>query len=125
MKSGSTRSLGAVVPLNAVIYVRVSTKEQAKSLSLDTQQERCQSYCDHEELTVVRVFVEAGESAKTTARTEFQRMLAFATNPKTRVKVVVVYDLSRFARDMLDQARTIKGAGPCRCSSPVSNRERG
>jgi DNA invertase Pin-like site-specific DNA recombinase len=59
-----------------VIYCRVSTKEQATNLSLPTQLKACQDYCHRQGIEVADMFEDAGESAKTTDRPEFQRLLA-------------------------------------------------
>ena len=92
---------GAVVP-GAVIYCRVSTKEQVENLSLPTQQQRCEEYCHREGFTILRVFIDRGESAKTTERPELQQLLAYCRQNKTRVQCVVVYNLTRFARHRHD-----------------------
>jgi DNA invertase Pin-like site-specific DNA recombinase len=86
----------------AVIYCRVSTKEQAENLSLPTQMKVCRAYCGQQGWEVVREFEERGESAKTTDRPEFQAMLAFCTLKKNRVKFLVCYDVSRFSRNNSD-----------------------
>jgi site-specific DNA recombinase len=86
----------------AVVYCRVSTKEQTKNLSLPVQQAACEEFCARHGWPVARVFVEEGESAKTADRTEFQRMLAFCREQRKTVEVVVVYNLSRFARNQTD-----------------------
>jgi len=53
----------------AVVYIRVSTEEQAEeALNLANQEKRCQSYCHQKNLTIVKVFIDAGESARTSAR---------------------------------------------------------
>lgn len=88
--------------MRTVIYCRVSSKEQTKNLSLDTQEASCREFCDRQGWTVDRVFVERGESAKTTDRTELQRMLTYCRKDKRRLDVVLVYNLSRFARDAGD-----------------------
>ena len=88
----------------AVIYTRVSTKEQVDNLSLPTQEEACQHYCDREGLRVQEIFVDRGESAKTASRKEFQRLLAYCRQHKERVRVVVVYAINRFSRSTLDHA---------------------
>ena len=85
----------------AVIYTRVSTKEQTLSLSLETQLERCLAYCEQEGLEVVRTFTDGGESAKTVQRTAFQEMLTFCLH--NAISAVVVFELSRFSRNMRDQ----------------------
>ena len=57
--------------MRGLIYCRVSTKEQARNLSLPTQLQACQAYCARNDIEVVEVFEDAGESAKTTDRPEF------------------------------------------------------
>jgi DNA invertase Pin-like site-specific DNA recombinase len=60
--------------MRAVIYIRVSSKEQVSNFSLATQLKACREYCKHHGLQIVEVFEDAGESAKTTDRPEFQRL---------------------------------------------------
>jgi len=95
--------------MNAVIYCRVSTKEQVQTLSLGTQQSGCVEFCTRNGWAVLKVFrdEDEGESAKTSERPGFQRMLAFCTSKQNAVQFVVVHDLSRFSRDMGDQACVI------------------
>src|SRR5439155_5426759 len=78
-------------PMQAVIYCRVSTKEQVENLSLATQRRACEEYCRRAGWGVARAFVDAGESAKTADRPEFQSMLAYCRENRKRVGVVVVY----------------------------------
>jgi site-specific DNA recombinase len=86
----------------AVIYVRVSTKEQTENLSLATQLKACEEYCARQGFEVVERFVEQGESARTADRTELKRLLTFCRTHRERVSFVVVYNLTRFAREKLD-----------------------
>lgn len=88
--------------IGAVIYVRVSTKEQTENLSLPTQLKACEEYCARQGLTVIERFVERGESAKTADRTELQQLLTFCRKQKGRVSFVIVYNLTRFAREKYD-----------------------
>lgn len=90
---------------NAVVYCRVSTDEQVQNLSLPVQKQRTLAYCTHEGWPVVQVFRDEGESAKTTKREEFQRMLRYCHDPANRVGYVVVNDLSRFSRNANDLLR--------------------
>src|SRR5512135_1988839 len=83
----------------AVIYVRVSTKEQTQNFSLPTQTRACEEHCRREGWDVVKIFREEGESAKTADRTQLKEMLAFCRQNKKRVDFVVVHSLSRFSRD--------------------------
>lgn len=92
----------------AVVYVRVSTTEQANGpLNLSNQEKRCRDHCNQKMLPVVAVFVDPGESARTTDRPAFQRMLTFCKEHRREIKYVVVQDLSRFSRDNGDQAKAI------------------
>ncbi|HVJ07002.1 MAG TPA: recombinase family protein, partial [Acidisarcina sp.] len=97
---------------NAVIYLRVSTKEQAEDPhNLENQEKRCRAYCQQMGLNVLHVFIDRGESGRTSDRPEFQRMLAFCKTARNNVRYVVVQDLSRFARNHLDQAEAIGALG--------------
>jgi len=86
--------------LRAVIYRRVSSARQAAiGESLDAQREACERYAAAQAWTVVGDYCEAGRSAFVEdlgRRPEFQRMLLDARS--RRFDVVIVYELSRFAR---------------------------
>src|SRR3954453_4830510 len=86
----------------AVIYVRVSTKEQTENLSLPTQLRVCEEYCRREGFEILERSSEEGERAKTTDRRELQRMLAYCRSNKGKVHFLVVFNLTRFARDKYD-----------------------
>ena len=68
--------------VGAVIYIRVSTKEQTENLSLATQLKTCQEYCERQGFEVIARFREEGESAKTADRTELQKLLNFCRTNK-------------------------------------------
>ena len=92
----------------AICYIRVSTEEQARdALNLNNQERRCRDFCVSRNLHVVRVFTDPGQSARSADRPEFQKMLGFCRQHRQEVSFVVVYDLSRFARNVRDQADTI------------------
>src|SRR3989454_3393573 len=88
--------------VGAVIYVRVSTKEQTETLSLPTQLKGGEEYCERQGFQVLARFREEGESAKTVDRTELQKLLQFCRTHKGRVQFVVVFNLTRFAREKYD-----------------------
>lgn len=50
------------------------------------------------------MFEDAGESAKTIDRPEFKRLLEYCRDNKRRVQFVVVYNVTRFARNAHDHA---------------------
>ena len=95
---------GSTLPtmVGAVIYVRVSTKEQTENLSLPTQLRACEEYCRRQGYEVLERFHEEGESAKTTDRSQLQSLLTFCRLNKGRVHFVIVFNLTRFARDKYD-----------------------
>ena len=88
--------------VGAVIYVRVSTKEQTGNLSLPTQLKACEEYCQRQGFEVLARFREEGESAKTADRTELQKLLQYCRLHKGQVQFVVVFNLTRFAREKYD-----------------------
>ncbi|MGE0123636.1 MAG: recombinase family protein [Vicinamibacterales bacterium] len=88
--------------VGAVVYVRVSDPRQAENLSLGTQLKACEDYCERQGFTVVERFKEEGESAKTSNRTELQRLLKYCRTHKGKVHFVVVFNLTRFAREKYD-----------------------
>lgn len=82
----------------AVIYTRVSTQEQSETESLNQQEKYCREFAVKRDLAVDKVFVEAGESAKTADRTQLIEMLDYCKNSKGEVKYVIVWKVDRFAR---------------------------
>jgi DNA invertase Pin-like site-specific DNA recombinase len=88
--------------VGAVIYVRVSTKEQTENLSLPTQLRACEEYCRRQGYEIFERFHEEGESAKTTDRSQLQALLKYCRTHKGKVHFVVVYNLTRFAREKYD-----------------------
>lgn len=88
--------------MGAVIYCRVSTKEQLDNLSLPTQDKACREYCRRNGWDVLKVFHERGESAKTADRTELTNLIEYCRKNKGKVHTVVVYALNRFARQNYD-----------------------
>lgn len=82
----------------AVIYTRVSTKEQAdNNASLSTQMKYCEYYAHRKELTIVERFGGTHESAKTDSRKEFQRMLTYVKRRKD-IAFIIVFSYDRFSR---------------------------
>ena len=83
----------------AVIYQRVSSKEQEDGFSPETQLDRCYEWADRNGYEVVKCFEGEHESAKTDAnRKRFNTMLKFVKDKKNRIDAVIVYSTSRFSR---------------------------
>ncbi len=91
---------GRVIGKNntAVIYTRVSSKEQFdNNASLTTQLKYCQEYALRKELEVIEYFGGTYESAKSDERKEFQRMLGYVKRRKN-IGHIIVYSYDRFSR---------------------------
>src|SRR5687767_7933199 len=99
---------GSTLPLmvGAVIYVRVSTKEQTENLSLPTQLRACEEYCNRQGYEILERFHEEGESAETTDRSQLQNLLTYCRLNKGRVHFVVVLNLTRFAQTSTTTSRS-------------------
>lgn len=90
-------------PGTAVIYIRVSTERQVtEGASLETQERHCRAMCARNGWTVVRLFREEGESAKTADRPQLQELLTFCRVSKPRPEYVVVHQVDRWARNAQD-----------------------
>lgn len=81
----------------------MSTKEQVEEgNSLVSQEKICQQYAINNNYEVARVFIEQGESAKTTNRTELKNLLAYCSNKKNYISAVIAYKIDRISRNTDD-----------------------
>ncbi len=94
----------------AVIYLRVSSPGQVKTdydpegNSIPAQRKRCENKAEQLGLTIVDEYIEPGRSAtEMSKRVAFQQMLARVRTARD-VDYVIVYKLSRMARNRLDDA---------------------
>lgn len=88
--------------MNAVIYCRVSSKEQVEGTSLESQELACREYARRNQLEVVRVFVDKGESAKFADRPQLLEMLSFCKDREKAVEQLLVWKVDRLARNVGD-----------------------
>jgi DNA invertase Pin-like site-specific DNA recombinase len=88
--------------MNAVIYCRVSSKEQVDGTSLESQELACREYAAKNRITVQKVFIERGESAKFADRTQLLELLAFCRDKSQRVDCLLVWKVDRLARNVGD-----------------------
>ncbi|OGM26862.1 hypothetical protein A3D00_03165 [Candidatus Woesebacteria bacterium RIFCSPHIGHO2_02_FULL_38_9] len=89
------------------IYCRVSTDEQAKEgYSVDNQKRACSEYAKSNGYDVKAIFTDEGESARTTNRPEFQRMLGALKNKP--VDALIAYKIDRICRNVADFANLRK-----------------
>ncbi len=104
--SRQLQAVPAAEPARAVLYVRVSTKEQLQGdgdpdgYSIPAQRLACQRRAEALGAAVVETFVERGESARSADRPELQRMLAYLA--REPVQYVIVHKVDRLARNRLD-----------------------
>lgn len=90
----------------AVIYCRVSTKEQVEEgNSLITQERQCTEYAQKHGYEVVATFIEQGESAKTADRTELKKMMGFCSSKKNSVSAIIAYKIDRISRNTDDYSQ--------------------
>ncbi|KAA9338953.1 recombinase family protein [Adhaeribacter soli] len=83
----------------AVIYTRVSSKEQADTgNSLESQLKYCEQFAERHGFEVLEYFGGTYESAKGDERKEFKKMLEFVKRQKAKVSTIIVYSYDRFSR---------------------------
>ena len=89
--------------MNAVIYTRVSTKEQVEDgNSLVVQAKQCRAYAISEKYKVLRTFQEEGESEKTANRTQLQALLKYCSLNKDKIDIILIARIDRLSRDRMD-----------------------
>lgn len=88
----------------AVLYLRVSSKEQMEGSSIETQERICTDYALRNEYEIDRIFTEKGESAKTADRTELKNLLEYVSKNHKELFGVIVYKVDRLTRSALDHA---------------------
>lgn len=90
--------------MNCLIYLRVSTKEQAEGgYSIPAQREACVKYIADKGWNLVGEFADCGESARSVDRPELQEMLSKVKSDES-IDAVVVHKLDRLARNIEDHA---------------------
>lgn len=87
--------------MKVIIYVRVSTQEQAREgHSIPEQLERLKKYCEAMDWTIVETFIDPGYSGGSLDRPALKDMIKFIKNEN--VDKVVVYKLDRLSRSQKD-----------------------
>ena len=100
--------------MNAIIYCRVSTKEQAEQgYSLDGQEKDCRKFAIDHGYEVDKTFIERGESAKTTDRTKLQELIKYTVENKKHLNVLIIWKYDRLARNLSDQTELVKNFSAC------------
>jgi DNA invertase Pin-like site-specific DNA recombinase len=88
--------------MKGIIYTRVSSDEQVKGTSLDSQEEQCRAYCKDKGIEVLAIYREEGVSAKSADRAEFLRSIEYCRKNKGKIQAFIVAKVDRFARNTED-----------------------
>lgn len=87
--------------MNGVIYARYSSDNQREE-SIEGQLRECEEYAAHNEITIIRTYIDRAFSAKTDNRPQFQQMIH---DSNTHLfDTVLVWKLDRFSRNRYDSA---------------------
>jgi site-specific DNA recombinase len=89
--------------MKAAIYARVSSLKQAeKDLSIASQLKLLHEYALKNNYDIYDEYIDEAESARTADRPAFQRMIALAKQKQKPFDLILVWKLSRFARNRED-----------------------
>jgi site-specific DNA recombinase len=96
-------------PKRVALYLRVSTGRQAEGdVSIPSQRDVTQRFCEAQGWELTCEFVEPGASATDDRRPVFRRMLEEASRPDRRFDVICVHAFSRFYRNGAEMELTIR-----------------
>lgn len=95
--------------IKVYIYTRVSTSMQIDGYSLEAQKSRMRAYALYNDFEIVGEYEDAGRSGKSIeGRLEFARMIEDIKSGKDDISYVLVFKLSRFARNAADVLSTLQ-----------------
>src|SRR6185437_4056067 len=100
-----TGRLQGLVTMKAVIYARYSSDLQRES-SIDDQLRNCRRRAEAESWMVITAYADKAVSGSDANRPEYRAMLEAAN--RREFDILLVDDLSRFARDSVEQERAIR-----------------
>lgn len=85
---------------NAVIYVRVSTDEQAKhGFSIDMQQNQCLNFAQKNGYQISNIYLDDGYTAKNMNRPQFKKLLEDIKKRSNGISAVIVWRCDRLVRN--------------------------
>ena len=92
---------------NVILYVRVSTDEQAgRGYSLRDQEQKLLNYCQNNNYNVLQIFRE-DFSAKTFKRPEFKKLLEYCKKNKKDIHQLIFIKWDRFSRNTAESYQMI------------------
>jgi site-specific DNA recombinase len=87
----------------AVLYVRVSTTEQAQGHSLEAQESKLLSYCKHNNIEIVKLYKDEFSAKDGFNRPKYNLFLSDLKEKKIKnVDYFIVTNFSRFSRNLTD-----------------------
>ena len=92
----------------AYIYTRVSTEMQVDGFSLAAQKADITKYAEAIGIQIVGEFCDEGKSGKSDKRPEFMKMIETIKSNRDGVRYVLVFKLSRFARNAADTLKNLQ-----------------
>lgn len=84
--------------MNAIGYMRLSSKDQSKSL--EYQESSIREYCKRNKLGVLGMFKDNGESSYTFDRPDYKALEAYLRKYKGECQYLIVLDHDRFSRNL-------------------------
>lgn len=94
---------------NAYIYTRVSTAMQIDGFSLDAQEAEIREFAKSRHINIVEKYTDEGKSGKNAEhRPAFNQMMEDIRSKKDNIRYVLVFKLSRFARNTSDTAKYLQ-----------------
>ena len=95
--------------IKVYLYTRVSTSIQIDGYSLEAQKSRMKAFALYNDYEIVGEYEDAGKSGKSIeGRVQFTRMMEDIKTGKDGVSFVLVFKLSRFARNAADVLSTLQ-----------------
>jgi len=88
--------------MKVALYARVSSDKQDVDLSISAQLKALRKYAQENDHQVVAEFIDEAETGRTSARPEFRKMISVARRPEKPFEMILVYKISRFARNRED-----------------------
>jgi len=88
--------------MKVAIYARVSSERQDVDLSISAQTRALREYASRNGHTVVKEYIDEAESGRSIDRPGFKQMIVSARQKTTPFEAILVWKLSRFARNRED-----------------------
>ncbi len=88
--------------MKVALYARVSSDRQNIDLSITAQLKALRGHASRNSYTVVKEYIDEAESGRSIDRPGFQNMIATARQKDTPFEAILVWKLSRFARNRED-----------------------